>query len=982
MSTFDISTDAPGLLRAESANITIQLDRTSQTTARISWNIPSPAAGCGAESRAYDGMLVTVDTSPTNASKVPVQGSSYGGDQTIDANLFAGDRVGSAMVVGAFYNDVTTTFVDIDGLKVGVPYYVTGFPVDAQYRYFIEGVHAYSQDNTNRGSEDTHGTQVLVLNPMANVMGVAPTDLTGLDPLVTYDFKIQVGLSPKPQAAPDSVDCVPHAPVYTITIPGSAALTYQDMVDAINYQLSILGGVQQSPVAPSTGTYYWNAQIGKLFTWTGSKHIELSVIVQPTSPSIVAVGTYWYNPTTDILQLYDGTTFAPVTVVQSDTDPAAPSMGSYWFNGTTVYQWNGLTWCPTSLTINITDPSSPPEPVAGSFWYNPDKEVLMRWNDTTGMWNPSDAVQYHVNPNALTVGTAWFNESTNVLSVFGSPAAGWNVQTNVAVVENAPTTPSPGKYWFNPATQVLKRWNGVGMVWDTVDVLVFPSDPTVRSFCDVWWNTFNGTLHVWNGISSAWVQVPTLYNQATDPTELIKFTLGDMWYRPTTKSLYEWNGYCFVPVAFVSMATDPTSTILPGTVWVNHAKTAWFVRSAISTWTPILPTVSTTDIRTLPTATMWFDTSTNALNTWNGIAWINLSYVTAPVQPTKNALWYDLTNHVLKMWNGDNWVVGTPKATCEMDCHGNILFTDTRVGSQSFVQLTAGTLFEGLATPNTYHTPKPGQDGSSDTPSYAEVGIGTDGSDAARRQMQNEIRYELGYPVIDVELTPEQMDYIIDKTLSELRARAGVAYKRGFFFMTIASEQQVYLLTNKVSKMNTIVDILGVYRCTSAFLSSAHASGVYGQIMMQHLYNMGSFDLLSFYAMSEYTKLMEMLFAARITFSWNEQKRELFIHHRFPMSERMVCIEASTERTEQDLLTDRYTRAWIRRYSLATARLILAETRGKFSSLPGASGAVTLNAAELRQAAKDEIEACLLEIEEYVVDKPDEYGIGCQFTFG
>ena len=127
---------------------------------------------------------------------------------------------------------------------------------------------------------------------------------------------------------------------------------------------------------------------------------------------------------------------------------------------------------------------------------------------------------------------------------------------------------------------------------------------------------------------------------------------------------------------------------------------------------------------------------------------------------------------------------------------------------------------------------------------------------------------------------------------------------------------------------------------------------------------------------------MEMLFAARIQFTWNEQQRELFLHHRFPMSERMVCIEATTERTEQDLLTDRYTRPWIRRYSLATARLILAETRGKFSTLPGASGSVTLNASDLRQAATAEIELLMAEIDDAVVEKLDEYGMGAQFVFG
>ena len=200
--------------------------------------------------------------------------------------------------------------------------------------------------------------------------------------------------------------------------------------------------------------------------------------------------------------------------------------------------------------------------------------------------------------------------------------------------------------------------------------------------------------------------------------------------------------------------------------------------------------------------------------------------------------------------------------------------------------------------------------------------------------------------------------------------------------MQVHAESQKYFLTNKIQGMHKIVDVMGVYRTTSSFLASAHGAGVYGQIVLQHMYNMGTFDLLSYHIMAEYTKLMEMLFAARITFTWDEQSRQLYLHHRFPKTERMVCIEATTERTEQDLLTDRYVRAWMRRYCLATARLILAETRGKFSTLPGASGSVTLNANELRQASQQEIETCIQEIEDYVVDKPDEYGMGAQFTIG
>jgi len=282
----------------------------------------------------------------------------------------------------------------------------------------------------------------------------------------------------------------------------------------------------------------------------------------------------------------------------------------------------------------------------------------------------------------------------------------------------------------------------------------------------------------------------------------------------------------------------------------------------------------------------------------------------------------------------------------------------------------------------TIHNAKPGTDGASSTPSYDEVGIGTDGSDAIRDVLANELRYELGYPVVNVELTKEQIDYAIDRAVAELRQRSGLAYKRGFFFMALKPNEQRYYLTNKISGMNKIVDVIGVYRLTSSFLSSAHGAGVYGQIVLQHMYNMGTFDLLSYHIMAEYTKLMEILFAARITFTWNEQSREIWLHHRFQHAEPVVCIEATSERTEQDIISDRYAKPWIRRYAAAVCRLMLSEIRGKFSSLPGAGGSISLNAGELRQSAQAEIDACIADIESYVADKPEEYGVGTQFLFG
>lgn len=981
MSSFDIDQSTPGVLRAESLSVSIKFERTGPTTGRVSWTIPAPAAGCTAENQAYCGMLVTLDTTAATINKVPTNGQLYTPDATADANLFAGDKIGTAHVVGAFYNDRTTTFFDVTGLMPNTPYYVSGYPVDCQLRYFTEGVHAYSMNFTNRGTNDTHGTQVVVLNSNASVMGVQPTDYTGLAPSIQYDFNIQLGITPIPQRPLDSVECTLSAPRHNIVVDGTHSQTYADLVVTINKEFAKLSNPAQGPSAPNTGAYYWNATQNKLFQWDGSQHVEVPVIIDDAAPDAVISGTYWLNSTTGVLSIWTGAAWTTVTVMRFGTDPAAPIADTtLWYDGSSVRIWNGNTWCDVTKFVQTVDPSLPTLPPAGSYWYDSAEGALYKWNTTLEMWDLTIAIQYHVDPNVLPPGTYWFNESNNTLYAYNGPSLGWAALTAV-VSELEPSTPTAGMYWYNPIEQDLVVRNGTNTAWTQLDVVVFPSDPTNRTSCELWWNTDTDVLSVWDTLNSAWVAVTQFYQQDTDPTAAHAMFDGYVWINPITSQMYVWQNNCFTLTTAITWPTDPTTTIADGTVWLNPSTGTYKVRDT-GAWVAINPIVSASDPTSLPVGTFWYNTLTSSLQAWNGISWVTITYSTSPLSPAVGTLWFDTTTGTLKQWSSLGWVVAVPLATVELDCNGNLLFTDTTTGSTSFVSITDGTLFKSLGVEYAIHDSNPGTDGASDTPSYLEVGVGTDGNDAFRQALMTDIRMDLGYPVVDVELTPQQLDYAINVALQEFRARSGMAYTRGFFFMHVKPNEQRYYLTNKISGMNKIVDVMGIYRLTSAFLSSAHGAGVYGQIVLQHLYNMGTFDILSYHIMGEYTKLLEMLFAARLTFQWNEQKRELFINHRFPMAERMVCIEATVERTEQDLMSDRYVRSWIRRYASAMARMMLAEIRGKYSVLPGAGGGITLNAGDLRQQAQTMIDTCIAEIDDYIVDGPDEYGMGSQFTFG
>lgn len=978
MSTFDIRQDAPGILRTESLQVSINFTRTSDTTARISWNIPIPAAGCAAGTQAYCGIVVTVDTRPVTASTTPTHGASYLGDPTTSLQLHAGDRIGTALVVGAFYQDRDTTFFDVSGLEAGKTYYVSGFPCDCQLQYFQEGVHAYSKDLTVQGSNDTSGTQVVILNEGSSPSGVLGTDSTGLDLQSVYDVTLHLGLVPKPNRPLLPQECELVPPKYTLTLSGADGQTYDDLVATLNTQIALLETPTQGTTPPQANTYVVKNQ--KLYRWTGFTHEEVTGVVwQGTDPSTSVDGTYWYNPSTAVLKIRTAGAWVTQPYITYSYDPADPQCDiTLWVNGSLAYRWNGTTWIAQTVYNQTTDPSLV-FTECGSYWYNTQTEYLYKWLDTTHQWASVDAIQFATDPTLVPNGTYWYNETANTLML--RTLGAWAATTGVQYSATAPSVPVANMVWFNNSTLELNIRNGANTAWVDTPFLSYPTDPTQPASGELWWEQVDMdtvVLHMWNVAASQWETVTSFMQAAADPYATPVMTQGTVWINNGV--VMEWDNSCFVPVEAVVSATDPRN-VADGVVWYNPTTGTFGIRDT-GAWDPLTVTSTTQDPATLALNTFWYNTSLDTLQSWNGLAWVLVAFSTTDVVIATGALWLNTASGVIYEWSGTEWVLHTPLATVSMNCFNNIEFKHNKQGSLSFMRIEDGNLFSSLSATVRYDSPVPGQDGVSDIPSYAEPGIGTDLSSDERNKLANEIRYALGYPVVDVEAAPEQIDLAITIALSELRARTSVAYKHGYFFMRTESENQRYLLTNKVAGMNKIVSVLSVQRLMSSFLSSAHGAGVYGQIVLQHLYNMGNFDILSYHLMAEYIKTLEIMFAGRLTFNWDEHKRELFIHNRFPFAERMVLIEAMVERTEQDLLTDRWCKEWLRRYATAKVKEMLASVRGKFSTLPGAGGSVTLNASDLKMQAEAEIAACLQEIDDFVVDRPEEVGYTSAFVFG
>lgn len=941
-------------IKTEGQEISIKIEKTSPTTARISWTLPHEK--CEGDPQYYNGIIITIDTSPINRLKEPKDGISYISDPTANITLHSGDKLDSALIVGAFYNDITTTYLDITDLQENIPYYVSGFAVSKEYFYHTAGVHSYSVPyGTSLIDPDLSGYKIIKI-------GIDETDSTGLAALTNYSFKLSIDLA---------------EPV-TLNINGSNSSIYSDLVNEINKQISLLNNPLQSNTNPNTNAYYFDNVLKKLYQWDGNEHIQLEVIVESTDPSLPNLNDYWYDIDNNSLYKWNGVSWILQNLIKYSQDPTILDCDDYWFNGTSAYKWDGYVWCEKNLYNQIINPSFPPIITCPTYWYDSLNEFLYSWDDIKIEWKSENPVLYPTDPTLLTNGSYWFDLSSNNIKIL-SLLTVWTTVTNTFIQIEEPTNAANNSLWFNLETEVLSQYNQSLDVWNPIPVIVWDKNPLTPETCDIWWDTTSNNLKIWDIITNSWVIATNFIQSTIDPSLPPTLTENDVWYNSTLNKLYRWDGSEFIEVTFINNITNPKLPSI-NDVWYNTTTTEYFVWSP--SWVLINPTLSNDDPY-IPTAgDYWFNTTLNTLNQHNGISWINILYSLIPYTPTIGSKYFNTTTNLLMEWNGTDWVIAKLLANATIDDNGDLKITSTKLGSSSYITIEDINLFSSLIPTATLQTSVIGVDGIPKVPMYKEINVGDDGSEVERREIMEYIRSELGYPFVEVELTKTHLNNAINLAIEILRQRSASAEQKQYFFITLSPGTQVYKLTDSRVGLNKIVNVISIHRTRAAITGNGDP---WDQFLVQHLLNAsgstGAFDLTSFHLLNEYIETTEQLFATSITFQWRERSRELILNKRIGKKERVI-LESTIERTEQDLMTDRYTRPWIKKWALAESKEVLSQIRGKFATLPGSGGGVSLNAGDLANEAASMKQELLEEIENFIVSDKLDTGLYGDFLIG
>lgn len=352
-----------------------------------------------------------------------------------------------------------------------------------------------------------------------------------------------------------------------------------------------------------------------------------------------------------------------------------------------------------------------------------------------------------------------------------------------------------------------------------------------------------------------------------------------------------------------------------------------------------------------------------------------------PANPTPGSVYYDVDQSLIFVWDGSSWLPTSAHTTLTGPTDPVAPFNGYPAGYPSvgdfFYNSTAQMLRVWSGT-NWRDSESEAGD-----PMYAKQGVGTDMSYSARANIIDILKKQLGYPVVCVELTEDHFNIALDNALQELRRRADSAYTKQYFFMTIVPNQDIYYLNDGTAGTDRIVDVLKIHRVSGMGLINFGPDNIYAQQFLQQFYGSsnGGADLVSIHLMHSMAELYSQLFAGEIAFNWREASRELRLYRRFGHQEK-VLLETSCEKLEQELLTDRWAQQWIQQWAEAECMLILAHIRGKFATLPGPGGSLSLNADTLLGEGQRLQEDCLRQMKDYEVGQNGPDGFYMPFTFG
>jgi hypothetical protein len=226
----------------------------------------------------------------------------------------------------------------------------------------------------------------------------------------------------------------------------------------------------------------------------------------------------------------------------------------------------------------------------------------------------------------------------------------------------------------------------------------------------------------------------------------------------------------------------------------------------------------------------------------------------------------------------------------------------------------------------------------------------------AKQQVYSYVANMLGDGMIDVELDPKHYETALDRALGKYRQRGDSSVEESYFFLTTAQDQNTYILPRE------IVEVRSIFRRSVGSRTGNGSGGTifepfnlaYTNTYLLASSNMGGIATYDIFA--QYQEMIGRMFGSFIEFNWHSQTHKLTLLQRPRNSDEELLLYCYNYRPDLGILNDIYAGQWIRDYTLASCKIMIAQAREKFASIAGPQGGTALNGSALKAEASAEIE--------------------------
>jgi hypothetical protein len=225
------------------------------------------------------------------------------------------------------------------------------------------------------------------------------------------------------------------------------------------------------------------------------------------------------------------------------------------------------------------------------------------------------------------------------------------------------------------------------------------------------------------------------------------------------------------------------------------------------------------------------------------------------------------------------------------------------------------------------------------------------------------VRFRLGDQMVDVELDVEHYEQALNQAIIIYRQRSANSVEESYSFLELIQDKNTYQLPDEViSVRNCFKRNIGANSGTSSQYEPFEA-GFVNFYMIQS----GRVGGLSTYFMySAFLKEAAKMFGGYLNYKYNRTTKEITIMRRPRADAETILLWTENYKPDFTLLTDIYSKPWLRDYTLGMCMLILGEARSKFSTLPGPQGGSTLNGTDLISRGQAVIDKCMEDLKNYV----------------